>query len=446
MADEQVRIDAGGKRAIGLWSAIAIGIGGMVGAGIFSILGVATQISGNAIYVSFMIAGAVALLCTYSYAKLGAVFPSAGGPVEFLIRGFGDGIMSGGINILLWVGYVFALSLYARAFGSYAATFLPAHAPGIWVNLFATAIVLAFTGVSFLGPGAVGKSETAIVAIKVLILVAFVSIGSFFIKSSLLSVSHWPQAQSVVFGAALVFLAYEGFGLITNAAGDMENPRATLPKALYLSVIIVIVIYVAVSVTVVGNLAIPAIAQAKDYALAQAAQPFLGVLGFKIIAIAALFSTMSAINATLYGGANVSYIVAKEGQLPRIFDRKVWRQGREGLIVTSGLVLVAANLMNLGGIAMLGSAAFLIIYGAVNIGHLRLRKQTKASGWLILASVAGCFLTLIALIYYEIKNAPATLAVLVAVVGCSFLGEWVYRRLTSRKLRSSSTEPPAGLV
>ena len=112
------------NKSIGLLSAISIGIGGMIGAGIFSILGVAARISGNAMHISFMLAGLIALLCTYSYAKLGTKYPSAGGPVEFLIKGFGDGTLSGGFNILLWIGYVFVLALYAKACGGYAATFL----------------------------------------------------------------------------------------------------------------------------------------------------------------------------------------------------------------------------------------------------------------------------------------------------------------------------------
>lgn len=410
-------------KKIGLWAAVSIGIGGMVGAGIFSILGVATQISGNAVYLSFIIAGLVALLSTYSYAKLGAAFPSAGGPVEFLIKGLGGGVLSGGVNILLWIGYIFALSLYAKAFGSYAATFLPANSSGLWVNIFATSIIFVFTGVNFLGPGAVGKSETMIVAIKIIILVAFASIGFFFIKPQLLSISHWPHVPSIIFGAAIVFLAYEGFGLITNAAGDMENPSVTLPRALYLSVVMVIAIYVAVSLAVIGNLPIPAIVSAKDYALAQAAEPFLGLAGFKIIAIAALFSTASAINATLYGGANVSYIIAKEGQLPAVFDRKVWRQGREGLVITGGLVLLATNSLPLDGIAMVGSASFLLIYAAVNMGHLRLYRQTGAKPLVIWASVAACVLAFGALVYYEIHKAPVTLVVLAGVVGLSFASE-----------------------
>ncbi|MFQ6040487.1 MAG: APC family permease [Candidatus Poribacteria bacterium] len=425
-----------GKKSIGLWSAISIGIGGMVGAGIFSIIGVAGQIAGNAVYISFIIAGIVALLSTYSYAKLGTKYPSAGGPVEFLVRGFGDGVLSGGFNILLWVGYVFALALYARAFGGYAKTFLPPETPAIYMNLFATAIIIIFTAVNFIGAKAVGRSELFIVLVKVVILILFAFAGFFFIKTPYLSLSQWPSSSSMLFGAALVFLAYEGFGLITNAAEDIENPGKNLPKALYMSVIAVIFIYVSVSIVVVGNLPIPEIIKAEDYALAEAAKPFLGLLGFKLIAIAALFSTSSAINATLYGGANVSYCIAKEGELPEIFERKIWGRGTEGLFITAGLVILFANLFELDGIAMLGSASFLLIYAAVNIAHLRLYKETGAKPYLIWASIIGCLTSFAILVYYEINNSPMTLIVLAIVLAFCFIAEWGYRKYSLRALKT----------
>src|SRR5665647_2362477 len=151
------------RSSISLWAAVSIGIGAMVGAGIFSILGIAGQIAGSALWFSFVIAGAVALLIVYSYAKLAARYPSAGGPTEFLVKGFGDNVLSGGFNLLLWISYVFALALYSRAFGSYAATFLPGNAASIWVNIFASGIVVVFTAINFIGARAVGRSEQYIV-------------------------------------------------------------------------------------------------------------------------------------------------------------------------------------------------------------------------------------------------------------------------------------------
>lgn len=417
-------------------SAVSIGLGGMIGAGIFSVLGVAAKISGNAMHVSFLIAGLVALMCTYSYAKLGAKYPSAGGPVEFLIQGFGDGLLSGGFNVLLWLGYVFVLVLYAKAFAGYAVTFLAEDASGLWTNAFATAVVLVFTAVNFIGSKAVGKSELIIVAVKVTILLLFSATGLFFIKPTLLSISRWPQISNVFFGAGLVFVAYEGFGLVTNAAEDMENPRKTLPKALYSSVLLTIAIYVVVSLTVLGNLPIPEIVKAEEYALASAAKPFLGLIGFRIAALAALFSTASAINATLYGGANVSYMMAKAGELPRYFKRKIWGKGSEGLFITAGLVILFINMLNLEGVALLGSASFLCIYTAVNVAHLRLYRQTGAKPLIIWASIAGCMISFSLLIFYEMKNAPATVIVLGIVILLSFIIEGGFRLFSHRVLKT----------
>jgi amino acid transporter len=312
---------------MGLYAVTSIGVGAMIGAGIFSIFGTAVKISGNAVYVSFIIAGVVALLNAYSYAKLAVRYQSAGGLVEFLLKRFGDGVLSGGLNLLLWVSYVFALSLYSKGFSSYAVTFLPPSSAHVWEKVFATAIILIFTAINFIGAKAVGKSELFIVSIKFGILLLFAAAGIVYMDTGNPSISSWPATKSILFGAGMVFLAYQGFELITNAAEDINNPEITLPRALYLSIALVIFIYVSVSLAVIGNLSIPEIENSKDYVLAAAAKPFLGDVGFKIMALAALISTSSAINAALYGGANISYTLAKEGRLPMFFERKVWKRG-----------------------------------------------------------------------------------------------------------------------
>lgn len=420
-------------KSMGLYAATSIGVGAMVGAGIFSIFGTAVQISGNAVYISFIIAGLIALLNTYSYAKLGVQYPSAGGPVEFLLKGLGDGVLSGGLNLLLWIGYIFALSLYAKGFSYYAITFLPQGSAGIWTNIFATAIVLVFTGINFIGAKTVGKSELFIVSIKVGILLIFAAVGILYMNPENLSISAWPGSRNIFFGAGMVFLAYQGFGLITNAAEDMENPRKTLPEALYLSVLLVILIYISVSLAVTGNLSVSEVENAKDYALAAAAsKPFLGDIGFKIMAIAALFSTSSAINASLYGGANISYLLAKEGRLPNFFERKVWKRSQEGLFITSGLVILCANLLQLEGIGILASASSLLIYVAVNASHLRLLKETGAKSYLIWASLLSSLVFFGILIYYEYVNSKTTLGLLGATILFCFAIEWIYRKRAGR--------------
>lgn len=421
---------------ISLPAAVSIGIGGMVGAGIFSILGVVAQVAGNAMWLSFAIGGVVALLCTYSYAKLGATFPSAGGAVFFLVKSFGDGILAGGINLFMWAGYIISLALYASAFGHYAATFLTTTPSSTLVKSLAIGMVLLLTLVNAFGAKAMGRSETLIVAIKVAILILFSAVGLCFIKPAHLSPALWPSGQSILFGAGVLFIGYEGFGLVTNAAADMRNPRKMLPQALYTSVILVIIIYLAVAITVTGNLTNAQIEAAKDYALAEAAKPFLGEFGFRLIAIAALFSTASAINATLFGSANVCYMIAKEGELPTDLARSEWKQLTGGLLLTSLLVILMTLTFDLSGIAMMGSAAFLLVYSTVNAGHLLVLKQTGANAiivWLSLLTSLSVFATLA---LYTWQQQPQALIALALIALASFLTETLYRQLTGRKIKT----------
>lgn len=432
------------RRQISFVEAVSIGVGGMIGAGIFSILGVASQTAGTGVWISFIIAGIVALLCTYSFARLGATFPSAGGPVEFLVQGLGGGVASGGLNLLLWIGYVFGLALYARAFGGYASTFFPHASSALLTRVLGTGIILVFTAINFIGAKAVGRSELIIVAIKVGILIVFASAGLFFASKATFAPSAWPSLPTIMLGSGVVFLAYEGFGLITNAAEDMASPSTMLPRALYTAVILTMIIYVAVSLAVIGNLPVPKIVAAKDYALAAAAKPFLGNFGFRLITIAALFSTSSAINATLYGGANVSYTIARDGELPRFFERKVWGRGSEGLVITTALVILFANGFGLEGIAMMGSASFLIIYAAVNIAHLRLLDKTGARKSVIWASIIGCFVFFGILIRHLITSNAVVLWTLAGVLVTCFVAEAVYRRISGRSLVARSPAEGTG--
>lgn len=420
---------------IGMAAAVSVGIGGMVGAGIFSILGVVAQAAGNAMWIAFAIGGVVALLSTYSYAKLGATFPSAGGAVSFLVKGFGDGVFAGGLNLFMWAGYIISLALYATAFGSYAATFITDAPSPLLLKSLAIGSVLVVTVVNAFGAKVMGRGETIIVAIKVTILVVFAAVGLYFVKPENLSPALWPGAQSVLFGAGVLFIGYEGFGLITNTAADMRNPREMLPRALYTAVILVIMLYLAVSITVTGNLSNAEIERARDYALAEAAKPFLGELGFRLIAIAALFSTASAINATLFGSANVCYMIARDGELPERLSRIEWKQATGGLLLTAALVIVVMLCFDLAGIAMMGSAAFLLLYAAVNGGHLLVLRQTGANAIIVWLSLLTCLAMFAVLGVYTYQQQPAAIAALVLIAAASFAIEWLYRRWTGREIK-----------
>jgi amino acid transporter len=145
--------------AIGYWSAVSIGIGGMVGGGIFAVLGLAAQLGGGGTPLSFAFAGLVALLSSYSFARLSVTFPSRGGTVEFLNRAFGQGVFSGGLNVLLILSYIVMLSLYAVAFGSYGASFFLGSSQLLWKHIFISSAVLSLTGLNVAGAAVVGRFE-----------------------------------------------------------------------------------------------------------------------------------------------------------------------------------------------------------------------------------------------------------------------------------------------
>lgn len=405
---------------ISLPAAISIGIGGMIGAGIFSILGVVAAAAGSAMWLSFLIGGFIVSFSTYSYAKLGAKYPSAGGAVEFLVKGFGKGGISGGVNLFMWIGYIISIALYAQGFAAYCLTFFTATPNANIAKAVAASIVLFFTFINMLGAGSVGKAELFIVVVKVSILILFAAIGLCYIQPANLSVESWPAFTSIFFGAGILFIGYEGFGLITNAAGNMLNPQRSLPLALYSSVLIVVAIYLAVSITVIGNLTPEQIKVSGDYALAAAAKPFLGDIGFKLISIAALFSTASAINATLFGAANVCYVVARDGELPSYFERTEWRQATNGLLITTALVILFILFFDLAGVTMMGSGAFLLIYAAVNAGHLNIINTTGAKKSLVWTALILCLVLFVVLEIYTFQHSPSAVYTMFGLLFGSF--------------------------
>ena len=411
-------------RPIGLWGAVAIGVGGMVGGGIFAVLGLSVQLTGGAAPLAFLLAGLVALLTARSYAKLSTAYPSRGGTVTFVNRAFGQGMFSGGINMLLWLSYVVMLALYSQAFGGYAVSFLPTADRGLGAHLVLTAAIVLITALNLAGASTVARAERVVVAIKVAILLLFVAVGLAGVSAARLAPAQWSSPVSVLAGGMIIFLAYEGFELIANAAEDVADPGRTLTRAYYICVVFVIALYVAVAVVAVGSLPVASLVHARDYALAEAARPALGAAGFTIIAIAAMLSTASAINATLYGSARMSASIAKFRELPHELERPTWNRPIGGLLITAAATLVLANVLNLDSISTMGSAGFLIIFAVVNAAEARTAKQRHSAPWISIVACAACALALVALVA---KSSVGAVSVLVVMVALSFGIEAIFR-------------------
>ncbi|HGX94151.1 MAG TPA: amino acid permease, partial [Candidatus Tenderia sp.] len=322
---------------------IAMGVGAMVGGGIFSVLGLAIVQAGHAAPIAFALGGVIALLTGWSYARLGLVFRSDGGSFTYLEKAFGRGNIAGIGGWLLLVGYIGTMGLYAYTFGVYGSALLGGGTDEHQAmhHLLASLVLLAFLGVNLYGVKETGTAELLIVTIKVLILFLFAAIGLYFVKTDYVLPVFNNGHLGVLMGAALIFVAYEGFELIPNAVNEMENPERNLTRGILWSIGITIAIYVLVSLVAVGNLLPEEIARYQEYALAVAAKPFLGEAGFMLIGLAALFSTASAINATLFGTARLGAEMARAKQLPASFG---FRRRQNNIPWVSLVVITAVTL------------------------------------------------------------------------------------------------------
>ncbi len=276
-----------------------IGVGSMVGAGIFSLLGAAGEVAGAAVWLSFLLAGAVAILQGYSFSKFGARFPSAAGLLEYVKRGFGDGHMTGTFAWLILMTNAIVTSMVAVSFGSYASEALGEQTDGA-VKVYATLIVVVMSAMNVLGSQAVARVQTVIVYVVLTILTIFAVSTIANLDPDLLAFSTYPGFGDIVASVALTFFAFLGFGVITFTAAELEDPSTQLSKAMYLALGIATTIYVAVALGVFGTLTVDEVIESGGTALAVAAEPTLGRAGFWMMTVTALFSTAGATNAGLY--------------------------------------------------------------------------------------------------------------------------------------------------
>jgi len=388
---------------LNLYQVIAMGVGGMVGGGIFSVLGLAIVQAGHAAPIAFLLGGIIALLTGLSYAKLGLTYQSDGGSFTFLEKAFATPFVAGLGGWLLLLGYVGTMALYAYTFAVYGSAMLgSAHDNMAMQHLLQSLVLLSFLGVNLYGVKASGNSELVIVTIKVLILALFSVIGLFYVQPDHLLPVFNQGHSGVLMAAALTFVAYEGFELIPNSVNEMKDPDKNLPRGIIISIVITLTIYLLVSLVAVGNLLPKEVIQYKEYALAVAAKPFLGEAGFILIGTAALFSSASAINATLFGTARLGMVMAKEKALPAAFA--FTRQQNNipwlSLIIITVITLVFVNLSNLDIISSFASSTFLLIFSSINLSALRLRRVIHIHAAIPMSGMLLSFISWIVLMGY----------------------------------------------
>lgn len=421
-------------KKIGLKDAIFIGIGGMVGGGIFAVLGLAVSLAKGGTPVAFLFAGLIALLTAYSYAKLSKKYPENGGTVRFVHHQFGNGIFAGGINNLLWISYIVMLALYASAFGSYSAELISVTGEKeIDIRIFQTSIIILALLINYLSIKLVSTIESVSVVVKLLILIAFIGVGFYGMSLhpeniSQLSPKHWETPLLLLSGGMVIFVAYEGFELIANSVSDLKNKEKNTEKAYFGAVGFVVILYILIAIVTVGALPFDQIASAQEYVLAKAAEPTLGQIGFTIITITAMISTFSAINATVLGSGRVNYDIAEDQELPRYFCHKFWGKPI-GFVITALLSVILVNLINLQSISTAGSAGFLLIFTVVNYIGFKKHNLLNSNKFIHLFSAILCALAFITLLTQQYSENKTGVLIAFGIIMFCFLLELINKKI-----------------
>lgn len=370
--------------SIGVVGATAIGVGGMMGAGLYTLLGLAANSAGVWLPVSFLIGGIVAAFSVYSYSKLGMKYPDRGGAAKFLLKEFGDGLLAGGMNVFQYIGWIITMALYATGFAEYACRLLGKSSSGWLGKAISIGIVIVVVAINIMGSKQVARAQTAIIAFELLILLSFVAVGLTKLHVPTITSSNSGNIVGILSAAGLLYVTYEGFGVVTNAAGGMVNPKKQLPQALFFSLGIVMVIYIVASVVVVMT---------------------LGVQG---------------------AVANQGHVLATAGKLVL---------GNWGLFITSLIVCIFVVIFPLSAVGEMASLAFLLVYAMVNLGHLRIAGQTGAKRWILICSVV-LNLALFALLFIQtiLNHETLTWISVIALLIISFLVELAWRKKNKRNL------------
>lgn len=413
---------------LGLTELIAIGVGGMIGGGIFSVLGLAVSISGHAAPIAFAIGAVIAFAAGYSFAKLSLAFPGNGSNFTYLCHAFPSSPWIASLSgWAIIIGYVGTLALYAFTFGAYGAHLLGDGVSVTERTVLSAAVLMFFMVINLKGIHDTGIAEDLVVYGKIIILALFGLVGLWSVKGEHLFPVFDRGVSGVFMAGALIFVAYEGFQLVTNAMDDSHDPERNIPRGIYTSILITSAIYVSLALVAVGNLTASEITVAKEYALATVAEPVMGNVGIVLVDIAALLATSSAINGTVFGASRLMAVIADKGMMPGALSLR----SASGVPWAGVLTLTASGLLFtvLGGleaIAAFSSMTFLLVSLSVSVANLKLRDRTYCAPWVVLGGIVMMLATIALLCAYLWLHSRTTLYLILGLYFLVFAAERIF--------------------
>ncbi len=429
------------KKSLGLKELIAIAIGGMVGGGIFTILGISVSMVGFLAPFAIALGGVVALFAAYSYVKLGVYYKDEGATYAFFKRTYPDSHLAA--SFIGWYtifGYISTLALYAYTFASYGISGSE-WAQSEWVRkVVAISIIWIFALINLWSVKGMGKLEDIMVYLKLLILFIISIFLIYYAKVDLHTFIHTlkkdfqnAKVVQILTVASVTFVAYEGFQLVINAVKEMDNPDRNIPRAIYSAVVLVALIYFTIALAAV--VAIPAedLIRNKEYALASGAKDIMGSLGQNLVIVGAILATSSAISGTMFGSSRQMARIADDGYLPKALTKRI-----QSTIPSNAILAMAATaslLILAGGLRLIlefGSITFLLVSLLMAVANFKIRRLTNSSDFFTVVAMAGLGVGSILILWYEYQTEPMQLLFILILYAILTVGAYSYARIREK--------------
>ena len=435
------------NKSLGLAELIAIALGGMVGGGIFTILGISVSMIGNLTPIAIIFGGLIALLAAYSYVKLGLYYRDEGATYSFYKRTYSKSNFSASaIGWFIIFGYISTLALYAYTFSSYAISSTD-FAQNIWIRkAIAIGVIGLFTLVNVWSVNGMGKIEDLMVYTKLIVLtvisIVLMEHGTtdfgVFIDNMTLDMEN-SGILSILIVASLTFVAYEGFQLVIHAMDEMKSPEKNIPRAIYSAIILAILIYVIISLGALFAIPSEDIIKNKEYALAAGAGNIIGSLGTNLVILGAILATSSAISGTIFGASRLLSVIAKDGYFPNFLSVRKGNSPQNSIIA---LASMASILILIGGLELIlefGSITFLLVSLLMAVANYKIRDKTNSSKFLTALSIFGLGIGGILILYYEFTTKwEQMIAIIVLYIILAF-GAWRYSKRQEIKEKKGIT-------
>jgi amino acid transporter len=421
------------EKSLGLLELIAIALGGMVGGGIFTILGISVSMIGAYTPIAIILGGVISSFAAYSYIKLGVYYKDEGATYSFFKMTFPNSNFA--ISLIGWwviFGYISTLALYSYTFSSYFISNFSFANDNFIRKMIAGVVIFIFTIINIWSVKGMGKIEDLMVYTKlvILVIISFVLINnSSTTIPILLENSADVKFSSILIVSSITFVAYEGFQLVINAVNEMENPEKNIPYAIYWAISLAILIYVIISLGAILAISFDDIIANKEYALASGANKVLGAWGNKLVIIGALLATSSAISGTIFGASRQMSIIAKDGFFPSFLGkRNLLNIPTYSIIAMS---ILAFSLVLTGSLKLIlefGSVTFLFISLLMAYSNFKIRDKTNSSLIISLISILLLFVSTLTIIYYEYTSEPMQLLFIIVMYTILTFLSWIYSK------------------